>query len=263
MKKAYVTFLGSRDFLPGILVLHHSLRQMQNDTDLVILVNSEIGAEVISFLETNSLHLRIIEPIENPYREELTDIRSFHMYTKLRIFTLTEYDKLVYLDADLLICDCIECLFDKPHMSGVAAGSIREENKHWTKLNAGVLVIEPSMDLFHRMESAIGLLPSSTKGDQGFLHSYYPDWEYQPALHLEHRFNIPAVYLDKYCETGLFSFNYRDKKVCSENVSIIHFWGRDKPWHYGERHNDSARLTKYDQAINLWWDYFDLIIEEH
>jgi alpha-N-acetylglucosamine transferase len=261
MKKAFVTFLATPDFLPGILALSHSLRQTQNNTDLVVLVTPEIDKEIFSFFDTNSFRVKIVESIDNPYRKELTDPRFFHMYTKLRVFTLTEYEKIVYLDADLLVCTCIECLFDKPHMSGVPAGSIIEQNRHWTKFNAGLLVIEPSMDLFKKMELEIRRLPSVTKGDQGFLHSYYPDWDDQPILHLDHCFNIPALYLDQYCAMGRFAFDYHDRTLISENIAIIHFWGGVKPWNYGEKYNDSGSLTKYEQAINLWWDYFDSAIE--
>lgn len=87
------------------------------------------------------------------------------------MFEMTEYDKIVFIDADKFVSQNIELFFAKPHMSAVGAGSLLPENKNWEKLNSGLLVIELSMTLFEELISLINILPSSTKDDQGFFQS--------------------------------------------------------------------------------------------
>jgi len=56
------------------------------------------------------------------------------MYTKLRVFELEEFDKVVYIDADMLVCADVEELFNQPHMSAVvsAIDSITRTNASYS-----------------------------------------------------------------------------------------------------------------------------------
>jgi len=254
MKKAFVTYLGSADFLPGVLVLWESLKK-QNNEDLVIMVNSSIPGNVISFLRRNFFKIRIVDEIKNP-NVFVKDIRGFrYVYTKLHMFGLVEFDKIVYIDADMLVCECIENLFEKPHMSAVIAGALAPENSDWTKLNSGLLVIEPNSNLFEKLKSLTLKLPSETKDDQGFLQSYYDKWPQEKQLHLEHKYNIPAHYLDKYCDKFDFNFSYLNGTLSTKNIAILHYWGAFKPWHYTSKMGWENKPGKYLQSLKLWLDY--------
>ncbi|MBS1599979.1 MAG: hypothetical protein JST75_17260 [Bacteroidetes bacterium] len=256
MKKVFVTYLGSANFLPGILVLRHTLKIHNPSAGLIVLVVRNIPADILSFLRDHAFPIKIIDEIENPYLLE-SDERGFKcMFTKLRVFELTEYDKIVYLDADMLVCENIESLFDKPHMSAVNAGALIPENSNWEKLNAGLMVVEPDKELFKKMASLIDVLPSEAKEDQGFLHSYYPLWPSQHELHLEHKFNIPAPYIDQYCNLPGFKFSFTDQNLSIENIAVIHYWGAIKPWNYDDEDINQIVETKYGQSLQLWWHYF-------
>jgi len=256
MKKVFVTYLGTENFLPGILVLDYSLKAHNPNAGLIVLVHKNISTGIISFLQENSFALKIIDEIENPYFFE-TDERGFScMYTKLRVFELDEYDKIVYLDADMLVCENIESLFDKPHMSAVVAGALVPENKDWEKLNAGLLVVKPDKQLFDKLVSLITILHSEAKEDQGFLHAYYDQWPGNNELHLDHKFNVPATYLDQYCKLKDFKFSFSNETLQTENIAVIHYWGAMKPWNFDEEEISESPDTKYYQSINLWWNYF-------
>ena len=66
-------------------------------------------------------------------------------FSKLNIWTLTSYSKIVYLDSDILVLKNIDDLFEREELS---AGS---EDLWPDVFNSGVLVIEPSQTTFERL----------------------------------------------------------------------------------------------------------------
>lgn len=258
---AYVTFLATENFLPGVLVLHKSLRIDNHNHDFLVMITESISFETQKLLTSLGCKVRLVPEIKNPVKLE-TDPRGFGcMYTKLRMFGLTGYEKIIYMDSDLVVCGNIESLFQMPHMSAVMAGGLIEENRSWRDLNAGLLVIEPSLRLFDQLYQLIGTTVSKDGSDQGFLQTIYSNWRDEPSLHLPHTFNIPFVYIDAYCDHFNYSFSYLKKKLDTD-MSIIHYWGPIKPWHLNITGFSRRDKTKQIQSLILWWDIFNSAIKE-
>ncbi|MES2109053.1 MAG: glycosyltransferase [Bacteroidota bacterium] len=261
MRKAFVTFLATDDFLPGILALNYSLRAYNSHRDLVIMITDAISGDVIDILKNIGGKIKLVPDIANPFTPE-NDVRRFGcMYTKLHTFLLTDYDKVIYLDCDLLICANIEALFDAPHMSAVVAGGLVKENAAWTELNAGLLVIEPSQQLFDQIITAIPHTASKDGSDQGFLQTYYNTWPKDEVLHLPHSFNVPFIYLDNYCLNHGFSFSYTLRNLKTD-IAIIHYWGAVKPWQIDNRTFSRRDKSRQIQAVLLWWDIFNNAVDK-
>ena len=85
---------------------------------------------------------------------------------------------VVYLDADTIVVKKIDDLFK--------CSKFCANLKHSERLNSGVMVVEPSEALFSDMMRKVKTLSSYTGGDQGFLNSYYPDFQnarvFDPSL---------------------------------------------------------------------------------
>jgi alpha-N-acetylglucosamine transferase len=253
--KAIFTYLGSDEFLPGLLVLEFSLRSHDPEVKLVVMVSKNVAHKVLDVLKYLLFDVRIVDDIVNPNRFS-NDVRNFRLvYTKLHVFAMTEFEKIVYVDLDMLICDSISCLFEKPHMSAVIAGALAPGNSSWVDLNSGLLVIEPDTGLFQEMVAKIPFLPSKDGSDQGFLHSFFPNWKNNSELHLDHRFNVPCPYLNEYCSLADFDFSYCDGKLSTRNISVLHYWALPKPW---QQKNVTLRGNpgKREQATLLWWDMY-------
>ncbi|GBG68529.1 hypothetical protein CBR_g3073 [Chara braunii] len=165
-KRAYVTLLYGDEFLLGVRVLGQSLRETGTTKDMVVLVSSGVSEPGISVLEADGWIVDRVVLLDNPIHNHPS--RFWGVYTKLRIFNMTQYDKLVYLDADTIVVKSIEDMFD---CQGFCANL-----KHSERLNSGVMVVEPSATLYADMMSKIDKLPSYTGGDQGFLNAYFPDF---------------------------------------------------------------------------------------
>lgn len=256
-ERSFITFLGSDDFLPGLLVLHQSLVQYNKRYTLSVLITGNISPGVISLLEQRSLGVIHIDEIANPGKAFNYSGRFDVTYTKLSIFGLARFKKLVYLDCDMIVCGNIEVLFDKPHFSAVAAGSLIF--REWRGLNSGLLVIRPDAPLFKKMCSMISALASGDYSDQGFLHTFYPAWPSRRHLHLAQRYNVPALLLEGYCAHRLYDFTYCKANLVTKNISVIHYWGAVKPWQIDRKLLPGNTADKYEQAIHLWWDTFETL----
>ena len=255
-RKIFATYLGTDDFFPGIVALINSFKRFNHTSEIFILVGEKISDVTVSKAHDLSHNIIFTKDISNPHEIE-NDSRGFKFtYSKLIIFNLIEFEKVVYLDCDMIILENIEILLDFPHMSAVSAGSILKENFHWKDLNTGVLVVKPNALLFKDILAKIGILPSIDKGDQGFLQSYFPNWPEDNSLHLEHRFNVPAPYLEAYSRLPGYKFHFRNGKVFSQNISILHFWGPNKPWKYLKYESNKNNMDLFIQAVRLWWMFF-------
>ena len=251
----FVTYLGTDSFLPGILALNSSLVKYNKTYELIVLVSDSVSVTITNMLDFKKITYKIVKQITNPQKTN-DDQRNFkYTYTKLRIFELFEYDKVVYLDADMLVCNNIEELFNRPHLSAVIAGGLHSLNSAWCELNSGLLVIKPDKTSFDDLYSLIGHLPSKDGSDQGFLHSAYKFWPANKSLHLDHKFNVPAGYIDEYCNLHRYKFSYRRRSL-NTNIAVIHYWGRYKPWDIDIKQFNRATAAKLEQSIFLWWDIF-------
>lgn len=260
MKTAYVTVLSTDSYLPGVLVLHSSLQKTHPQHSFLTLLSPNISDDTRATLEWYGIPFRSMDgQITNPHDNVSTDDPWYHTYAKIGIFGLSDYDKLVYLDADMMVLENLDELFERPHMSGVNAGGMLPENAAWTELNSGLMVVEPSDALFHDMLSKIGRIEQSKKeadySDQGFLQCYYPDWPYRSDLHLSHAYNMFDCTIERYRELFGFWVDALHPRG-GESVKIIHFIGRVKPWHEhpGWGDDDLSRSRR------LWlWEFESML----
>lgn len=265
---AFVSILSSNDYLPGLLVLYKSLVATNTKYPFLVLLMEGISTNTISVLEKRHIPYKIVKTkINNP-----TDVdrshRWFTTYSKLNVFDQTQYNKIVYLDADMLILRNIDELFKYPHMSATNAGGMLPRKSSWTHLNSGVFITEPSRELFKDMVSKIGKIeklessgsPDKPKfgSEQDFLNAYYSDWSNKKELHLDHKYNIFHYYLDEYNE--LFGYTIEDGP---RPISIIHYASYLKPWNIDEKTKDELRSNPKKalelKATQLWIDMYENI----
>lgn len=267
-KNAFVSILTNDDYLPGLLVLHTSLIATGTTCPFLVLLTKNISRSILLVLERQQIPYKTIDKeIINPTDVE-SNHRWFSTYSKLNIFNQTQYKKIVYLDADMLILRNIDELFQYEHMSATNAGGMLPRKSHWTHLNSGVFVLEPSHSLFEDMVSKIGKIENlqslgtverpQNGSDQDFLNAFYNNWQNQDNLHLDHKYNIFHYYLDEYSK--LFGYTLKDS---SKPISIIHYASYLKPWNM-EKDELNDLFTNQDrklesESIQIWWDVYNKI----
>ena len=239
---AYVTLLTSNEYLTPTLVLNYSLQRAGSKYKLLVLKTANLAPEVVDALHFYGIEMREVEPIGNPaarqhlknlwrrLRGSMKNINLYTtVYTKLRIWQLYDFNKIVFLDSDMMVLRNPDSLFSAPNWSAVNSGAELAQYKHWVGLNSGLLVVEPSESVFTDMMQKVPIIKSFDRGDQGFIHAYYPNWPTSPELQLPHSYNMPVEFLDQYCS----ELGYRldaDPGQDEKSIAIVHYWRTHRPW---------------------------------
>lgn len=107
---AYATLITRASYLPGVVLLAHSLRKHENRLPLVVLYTPTLPEDCLHVLQleaqSTNLVLHPIEPLLPPKEnapKTLIAERFADTWTKLRVFGLTDYSRVCYLDADMLV----------------------------------------------------------------------------------------------------------------------------------------------------------------
>lgn len=107
---AYATLITRASYLAGVVLLAHSLRKHGDRLPLIVLYTASLPQDCIQVLEleaqSSNLILQLIEPLLPPEEnapKTLIAERFADTWTKLRVFALTKYNRVCYLDADMLI----------------------------------------------------------------------------------------------------------------------------------------------------------------
>jgi len=250
-RRAYATLVTNEEYGRGALALKRSLRWTGTDAPLLVLATNE--AEHLDELQREGC---IIVPVEQPElsgefkerhsREALHRAAPFNKgnkpafhdpidnFCKLELWKLTDYDKIVFLDADSLVVKPIDMLFDYPEFSG--APNVYETLADFHRLNSGVFVAEPSEETYAALIDKLdrpGVFWRRT--DQTFLETAFPDWHRLPYTFNTMQyvyFNLPALWVWK-------------------SIRVVHYQ-YEKPW---AAENPKAHLLK--PLIDLWWRMFE------
>ena len=236
---AYVTLLTNDGYFPGAIILKESLKSVKTKYPLLCMVTPNVSLETTQKLEKAGIKPVHIDLIEFP--EIIAQLNSEVHYevfntwryclSKLNCFTFTQYDKLIFLDADLLILKNLDHCFEMPHMTAAFDGEYRNLWPRWPHFNSGFMVIEPSIDEFNKILDFINNLnpydvydfrgDHYVLADQELLNLYYSNWKNEPEKHLNKYYNVFAPHLVSLCDADLV-----------DNAYFIHFVGT-KPWALG------------------------------
>ena len=236
---AYLTISTGKSYLLGIMAMYLSLKQTGTKIPLYAMLPSDLvkeeeklceqlkksGINIIEYNNSISIPQQLIDNNENH-----GDRRFSHTFDKLLVFEQTQFDKIVYLDADIYILHNLDHLFQLPHMSAMIAGKSYPGNEDWVDLTSGIMTIVPEQGLSAKFEK---LIPDviSTKGicgDQDILQAYYSDWPQHPELDMGEKYGVIAYYA-KYYEKHL-GYKYTNNVADPHSVAVIHYAGEKKPW---------------------------------
>ena len=237
MKKySYVTLLTNNSYIPGVVLLKESLRRVRSKYPLLCLITEDVDQKGKELLTNLKINFRKIDKIKTPdnimqHNLKVSKERALHwkdVLTKFNIFNLIEFDKIIFLDADLLIWKNVDHCFDMPHMTAALDGEYSNLWPLFPHFNAGFIVIEPNVDLFKDIcLFANNLDTDKVKNfagkdyviaDQEILNLYYKDWKDEKEKHLDKYYNVFPPHCPRDCEQDLLDNGY-----------FFHFVGM-KPW---------------------------------
>lgn len=252
---SYVTILTDDSYTYGICLLVESMKKVNTKYPLLVLITEDVSApsiEILSQLNVQVQKIDIIQISDYIYQHNFNinpalSVTWKSCWTKFQIFNLIKYDKIVFLDADIMILKNLDHLFDKPHMTAALDGDYWTLWPNWPHFNSGCLVIKPSYEEFNNILDFAKTLPQEkidsldyVIADQEILNLYFDDWVNKPELRLNKYYNIFAPYCEEYQMEDL-----------KENTFFVHYVGR-KPWRQFIKHpNETYSEYFYDLAASL------------
>jgi len=239
--QVYATLLLNDTYLPGALVLAHSLRDAGTSKQLVVLVTLDtVSAEVITELKAVYDHVIPVPRIRNarPANLYLMNRPDLHSaFTKVNLWRQTQFSKIVYIDADVVAYRAPDELFD------IAAPFSAAPDIGWPDLfNTGVMVLTPNMGDYYALIAMAERGISFDGADQGLLNMHFKNtynrisftYNVTPSAHYQY---VPA---------------YRHFQ---SSINMVHFIGPDKPWFQGRQ--ASKGDSPFEDMIGRWWAVYD------
>jgi glycogenin len=138
---AYVTLATNDPYALGALVLCHALKRTGTAHATAVLVTEGVSAEMLHRLETTFDSVHAVSALDTNDARALDLLRRPELgvtATKLHVWRLRQYSKIVFLDADVLPVQSLDDLFDRPELAAAPDAG-------WPDcFNSGVFVCVPS-----------------------------------------------------------------------------------------------------------------------
>ena len=258
-------------------VLGMSLRTVRTQPDMVLLHTPDVPKEWLKILKEVGWQPRPVDKLEGKGLYDGSQNNRFDgVFTKLRVLDL-EYDKVIMMDADLLVRKNVDFLFNRKAPAALRrhAGADYPDGERIPRdeffdskgnlvsgINAGVMILEPSKSDFKEMVDDLAhgkrhRNEASRMPEQDYLSRFYAnDWH---ALGVQFNFQPHQVaFTDR---KGLESCTRLNMNY-DEEVYIVHFSALPKPrdWLF----NDGfACMDRKDFALEELYDhYLDGILKD-
>lgn len=236
--RSYVCVLSTDNYLDGILVINENLKRVKAKYPLVCLINENITIESKKILEEFEIEYKLIKNIKYANHN---DTNSYWKYTfdKINVFSLTDYEKVIYLDADLLLLDNIDDLFEKD-----CPALPKDQPFNDDGYNSGLMVIEPNITDYEAMKNmAIEFDKQGRKiSDQNIINEYF-----EKINALPYGYNMVRMIL--WPQTDVYNVmtkkyesrhNVKNYLLDIENCNkVIHYIGGLKPFMVQKPYNDA------------------------
>ncbi|WP_323176044.1 glycosyltransferase family 8 protein [Pantoea ananatis] len=269
---AWVTLLTQPDYLVGVKALRRSLTQSQTRWPLVVMATAAIDEQDCAILEEEGCIIQHVEGLypHSDLNPQYASERFGEVWTKLRAWQLTDYQRVVFLDADMLVLQNMDELFSldlgghalaachacRCNQNQIEAypDSWQPEFCHYTwqereesppahvdyYLNGGFLVLEPDNAVFEKLEARIAAIEDLSQyafSEQDLLNEAFEgQW-------------LPLSYVYNALKTLRFQ---HDKLWECDEVKNLHYI-LDKPWQRDLSQPVSQR-DRYYAMDKLWWD---------
>lgn len=251
---AYVGLLATDDsYLIGILGVAKALKRVNSKYPFYVLITDNISAKTENFLNNHGIQTIRKKAVNIPeIIKEKNKNGDFSHWTfafdKLSVFELTQFDKIIFLDADAYVRKNIDILFEKNHMSATPNRKFGPSVTLPPELCSGLLVIEPEKGLLNDFLKILSTIANKKEsvGDQDILQEYYSTWKDETDLHLDLKYSVFFNYLDYY----ISKCNYSLDDMC-----VFQFLLTKKPWTFSK--NDTDKYLKYiNDRVEFLYDKY-------
>jgi len=255
----FLTYLSNDRDYKGALTINYMLKKYNSNYKLACIILENVSSNIITILQQSNITLYKYSLTETlklfNYNENfINHLVNKHYYGKFFMYDLTMYDKIIYLDTDLLIRSNIDHLFlndcseNKCYMTYDTEYN-SENNDILLRsniFNSGVVIFQPNKDTCCQFYLYLKMIYenniASLKTDQDIFEIMNNN-NFIKVQHLEYKYNCPGM-ASKYFINNHFL----------DDLIIIHFTLSPKPWNFID-FTDNIIINKY------YSDFKDHLIE--
>ncbi|EHY57073.1 glycogenin glucosyltransferase [Exophiala dermatitidis] len=236
----FATLLMNDAYLPGAMVLGHSLKDRGAKAPLVaFVVVDKLSGDTITELRTVYDEIVPVQQIvnQNPanlYLMGRPDLVS--TFTKIELWRQTQYKRIVYLDADMV------ALRAPNELLSLETEFAAVPDIGWPDcFNSGLLVLNPNMADYYALLALAQRGISFDGADQGLLNMHFREWQ-----------RLSFVY--NCTPSGNYQYEPAYRHFAS-SIAVVHFIGADKPWTLGRDNRFNTGV--YGELLGMWWAEYD------
>jgi lipopolysaccharide biosynthesis glycosyltransferase len=236
-----------KKYIASAQKLAHSFRAHSNQ-DMVLMVVDEFHAlrqADEQRLKDSGWMVHRVRSGLTPKSEAWNRYYTSKLFSKLLVWRLTVYERILYTDLDTLFVHPPNSLFHTSNENPAMA----LDTTHRNYFNAGVILLRPSEDEYQRLVSAMDAnTHSGEHAEQDFLNIFY----HGRIVKLDKRFNTQVCTKDDQgcINDRVLGHNSFEMWVKEHKTVILHFAGANKPWNL---HNC---MTQKVVQLCLFWKHY-------
>lgn len=260
---AFVSLLGTDNYIYAAIALMYSWKNTNSKYPFYLLVTENISEENKKIATAIGFKLIPIQRFVPDHYEELkkdTPLEQLrwheqdaqgngwqHAFSKLYIWSLTQFDKVCFIDLDSIILKNIDEIFQYPSISSI----------HWREdkpFNTALIVVEPNHTIF---EQLILFANQYAKPVDNLV--LLDDWTIVNQF-----FSTEASNKITWIPSYLYFDQYWLPKINTELIYIwpslraFHMGGLEKPWNCGKKQVRGYNI-EWEYLKTLWFYYIDLL----
>lgn len=255
--QAFVTLATNDVYAIGAVVWAKSLVRQKTTRKIVAIITPGVSADMARHIQEACDLVVSVDVLDSHDAAHLALMKRPELgvtLTKLHAWSLTQFSKCVFMDADTLVVDNIDELFDRDELSATP-------DIGWPDcFNSGVFVFKPAEETFKGLVEMAQAEGSFDGGDQGLLNSYFSSWSVSSPSH-----RLPFIY--NMASNVTYSYLPAFKKF-GQDVKVCHFLGGLKPWHHAfdefsgkvQPIDNSYHVTTF---LQLWWNIYRTELYPH
>lgn len=228
-----MTLISSQSYFIAALILNLSLKQTNSKIPFTICLTENLAnKDNLTILKQENIPFEIIKYLN--YNQNIQKINKnqsiLNTASKIEIFNLKQYKKIIYIDADSLILYNIDDLINYPD------GSIlKYPNEKYGM--SGLFVIEPMNHDYNIYK---------------FLIENYDGYDGE----IIGKLFFPFLSNKKYQIPNTYLYNINNYKSFSKNIKGIHFNTSIKPFLFN---STEIEISKQNIYFKLYFTYFDYL----
>ena len=247
MNYAYINLIygNNNEVFLNTLICVISLKKTHPKYKVVLCHTDDISKNKLNILKKYYDELILLDylKIEGIFRERFKNI-----FTKLKIFELIQFNKILFLDTDMYVLKNLDHIFEINTPAGMIINSnlnIKHNekiNKSNFTINAGFMLLSPSKDTYNHMIKSLDNFDVSEGGlEQEFLSQFLKGWNNISYLY---NFQFGLIYIKN--NRGKI---YKNTKM--DEIFVIHYSAKKKAYHYMNTKSETYYNFKnfYDKWI--------------